>query len=584
MEHLWSDALSILNGDEREWKQMIPRDLDDEEFYGREHVRALLAMRTSFRKGDKFIRIVRSFLLVITHSSFLDCLSVDTFVGGLYSFIAGTNGTRAVPFFQCLCETLVNIHVDTISLTAISETVDTTLAATTLDATAIALRELLRRESRARFNDDLPILLDSMEAIIEAFRKEAQSLVILRQIGEIRAMVARATGLLVHEQDHWEAPTPATSSYPRASVMPRDRHDNDNEDITKIKIFPTGEEILSDEAEFLPSTNFDQPHFLANQAERHIDTHFRLLRHDTFGELKDYLRGVMYALKNDPLGPKLGLGDFRANQYADASISYIFFDSRRGLGMNISFTQPPIARGKNTAERRRWWEESKRLSEGVLMSFVSLHQGEMQHLFFTVTEKNTDASKDHGLSNQEHRGTITAKLASENQGNVESAVRLGYQKAKGLLIEFPGILPSTFIPILENLQDMQRLSRLPFRQWILPDKISDTVEAVKFDLPPPLYARKPGFSFSLKPLLKSNGPQTEDIRIHSTNDLTIIDEMERRTNLDRGQCRGLLAALTQEYAFIQGPPGTGKSFLGIQLMRVLMHCKDIANLGPVVVV
>ncbi len=72
--------------------------------------------------------------------------------------------------------------------------------------------------------------------------------------------------------------------------------------------------------------------------------------------------------------------------------------------------------------------------------------------------------------------------------------------------------------------------------------------------------------------------------IQSIDDPHIVDEMEARTELDHGQCRALLAALTREFAFIQGPPGTGKSYLGIQLMKVLMDCKKTENLGPVVVV
>jgi Zinc finger C-x8-C-x5-C-x3-H type (and similar) len=586
VEQLWNGALAILNGDEREWKQMVPRDLDDEEYFGRQYIKTLLTMRTSFGDYGAFIRLIRPFLLVITHSSFLDCLSVDTFVGGLYNFIGGTNGTRAVPFFQHLCETLVNAHVDTVP-SATAATVETTLI-----ATSTALRELLRRESRARFNDDLPILIDSTENAVQVITREAQSqiaTIVHSQIGEMRAMVARAKGLLVQEEEQEGAltTTTVTSSYPRALVMPRDRHDNDKADITKIKIFPTREEILSDEASFLPSTDLYQPHFLADQVERHIDTHFRLLRHDTFGELTDLLGGLMRAVENDPTNPRLKFGDFRANQYSDAFISYVSFDSRRGLEMNISFTQPSIVRKKPTSERRKWWEESKRLTEGVLLSFISFQHGEIQHLFFIVAEKNTDTSKDHSLTKKDLQGTITVKLASHDQMNVESAIRLSYQKARGLLIEFPGILPATFIPILENLQDMQRLSRLPFRQWILPDRIGDTQEAAKIDIPPPLYARKPGFSFSLNPLLKLGGQHDGGISINpasSASDLTIVDEMEARTDLDRGQCRALLAALTREFAFIQGPPGTGKSYLGIQLMKVLMHLKKTVDLGPVVVV
>jgi hypothetical protein len=230
VEQLWDGALEILNGDEREWKQMVPRDLDDEEYYGRQHIQTILTLRTRFGDYDTFIRLSQAFLLVITHSSFLDCLSVDTFVGGLYNFISGTNGNRAVPFFQHLCDTLVNAHVDTVSL-------DTVIFETTLVAMSTALRELLRRESRARFNDDLPALIESLKNtvhIINGERSQA-SAIVFRQIDEIGAIVDRAKGLLVQEEEQHEAfsAITVTSTYPRNLVIPRDRHDNDKADITE---------------------------------------------------------------------------------------------------------------------------------------------------------------------------------------------------------------------------------------------------------------------------------------------------------------------------------------------------------------
>ena len=279
-EQLWNGALVILNGNDREWKRMVPRDLDDEEYYGREHIRSLLTMQSYTKDYSTFIRQARPFLLVMTHSSFLDCLSVDTFVGALYNFISGTNGTRAIPFFQHLCQTLVNAHLDT------EDPTTTTAIETTMIAMSTALRELLRRESRARFNEDLPSLIDSIEDTVRIVTDKTESqtfTIVLNYLGEVRAIVARAKGLLAQEEEHQELPlttTTNTSTYPRSFVMPRDRHDNDKADITRIKIFPTREEILSDEAEFLPSSDFDQPHYLTDQAERHIDTNFRLLRYD----------------------------------------------------------------------------------------------------------------------------------------------------------------------------------------------------------------------------------------------------------------------------------------------------------------
>ncbi|KEF56837.1 uncharacterized protein A1O9_07027 [Exophiala aquamarina CBS 119918] len=579
MEQLWKGALAILNDGSREWKQRLPRDLDDEQYFGREHIKTLLAMRATFYSRDIFIRIVHPFLLVITHSSMLDCLSVDTSVGGLYNFIGGTNGTRAVPFFQHVCDTLVSTSVDESFLATAA------MLGTTLIGVTTTLRELLRREPRTRFNDDLPALADFVENAIQVITGVSQSqmaMIVLGHINEIRAMVARAKGMLLNDGEQEELPSTTTgSSYPRSITMPRDRHDNDKADITRMKIFPTNEEIISDEPDFLPSTDLDQPHFLTDQAERHIDTHFRLLRHDTFGELKNLLGGLMHAVKNDPLNPKFNFGNFRANQYTNALISYVSFDSRPGLEFNISFAQPSLVRKKPTSERQRWWEESKRLSEGTLLSFISIQQGEIRHLFFTVSDKNTDAGKDHGLTKREHQGTITARLANQDEVNVQSAVGLSYQKVRGTLIEYPGILPATFIPILENLQDMQRLSRLPFRQWIIPDKVDNEQAAAKMDITPPLYAQEAGFEFSLEPLLKSNPLFVGGVYISPaslSSQATVIDEMEARTDLDRGQCKGLFAALTREYAFIQGPPGTGKTYLGIQLMKVLMHYQFLEHL------
>ncbi|KAK8149294.1 hypothetical protein G3M48_007543 [Beauveria asiatica] len=93
--------------------------------------------------------------------------------------------------------------------------------------------------------------------------------------------------------------------------MPSDRHDNDKTDVADMNIFPTRADIFSDVVEFLPSTDPEQPHFLTDKSQRHIDTLFRLLRQDTFGELN--------------------FGNLRANRYPKAVISFISFSGRRGL-------------------------------------------------------------------------------------------------------------------------------------------------------------------------------------------------------------------------------------------------------------
>ena len=236
------------------------------------------------------------------------------------------------------------------------------------------------------------------------------------------------------------------------------------------------------------------------------------------------------------------------------------------------------------SDRRTWWEESKRLEEGALLCFVSLIGTQSSILFFTVSDKCTDTKKDFSLSSDAQQSTIAAKLATWNQNDMELLIRLSCQNTPGALIEFPGVLLATFIPILENLQNMQQQSRLPFRQWILPDRIGTNKTSTLLAVPPPLYARNRGFTFSLKEILKN---PLDDFALSPNtpvSDAATIDELEARTSLDRGQCQALVAALFREFAFIQGPPGTGKSYLGVHLMRVLLACKVKANLGPIVVV
>ena len=74
---------------------------------------------------------------------------------------------------------------------------------------------------------------------------------------------------------------------------PGSRHDNDHIDIGDIEIFPTFGEVMSAREEFLPSTDFRQPHFLGDAHLRYLDTYFRLLRHDIFGQLVDFLHQIM---------------------------------------------------------------------------------------------------------------------------------------------------------------------------------------------------------------------------------------------------------------------------------------------------
>ena len=579
-------SFCVVNSDDRDWKQSLPKDLDNGEYSGRHHIRALMGTRAQSSQYEEFIEASRSFLLVVTHTAMIDCLSVDTYIGSLYNSISGANGTRAIPFFQHLCKIIATVLGES------AQPIRPQRLESILIALVAALSEILRREFRARYNDDLPDLIDSLEAAAQLINERgsnpASGLIINRAI-EFRALVARASGLLSEETgtDFDVRPTSLLySSYPRDVVIPGGHHDNDQADITRISIFPTRAEIVSEAQEFLPSTDRDQPHFLSSKSERHIDTYFRLLRHDVFGSLKDILGSFMKSVMNDPnqlTNANLELGDTRIYTYSKAVVKYLMLDSRKGLQAQISFPHPNRMRGDSAVDRRRRWEESKRLEEGVLLSFVSTQESNVKHQFFMVDERSTDTNRDGSLTHNVNTATITIKLTTRDEQAIEALLDLSRQKIRGILIEYPNVLPATFVPVLANLQNMQRLGQLPFCEWILPDLVHGTLGA-NLDVPPPLYARCAGFAFPLFSILKE-GACNMSLHPLSTDDNARRNaELEANTGLDHGQCVALIAALTREYAFIQGPPGTGKSYLGVELMKVLLAVKNTAHLGPIIVV
>ncbi|KAM0142251.1 hypothetical protein ACHAO1_001466 [Botrytis cinerea] len=585
IEILWEGALNILDGEDRDHKQMVPQDLENDEFFGREHIRVLLEMMTHTNGAGTYVKLVQPFLDVMTHQALLDCLSIDTCVGNLYNFISGSNGSRAIPFFQNLISHLLEIHY--LSNKASTDSIERTLI-----AISTCLRELLRRERHALFHDDLPNVVASLEnsvAIIGVDRNSAAFAIIPSRIQEIQGMIARAKGLL-HQEDQQQVDgvsTAVVSTYPREITLPQGRHDNDHMDITSIRILPTEGEIRSEAVEFLPSTDVDQPHFIADPAARLLDTHFRLLRHDVFGELKSVLGGLILSIEAEPSlleDSRLNFANVRAHSYAKAQVAGIAFKHRRGLEVQISFSNPPQLARKSEKERGKWWEMSKRLTEGVLLCLLSFNGTKCTPIFLTVTRKSPHFDLDHSLVLNKPRSIVTAKLATRSFNDLESLALLNSSSATGILVELPSVILATFTPILENLQDMQRLNRLPFRQWILPDR-RQLGSSATLNIPPPLYARGSRFAYSLDSILQdsSGGNLLIKPSESSFDDAGLIDQIEQRTELDRGQSEALLAALLREFCHIQGPPGTGKSFLGVKLVKVLLSCQT-ARLGPIIIV
>lgn len=584
---VWDMALEVLDGDDRELQQKVAKDLVDEDTNGLGAVLSALTVRDA--ASEPSLSITRDFLKVVTHPALLDCLSVDQYVGTLYGFIAGANGDRAIPYVTHICSCLHDIQSQAAQAGPRSTNTDEIVT-----LILKLLHELLRRERRMLFNDELPALFSALDIAVDTIASRHTS---ANRIGAMKQMLKSSTGLLAAPTSHETPPIAGgpgvVSTFPLEALVPGHRHDNDHVDISRIKIFPTLGEITHDQSDYLPSTNFLRPHFLENPVQRYIDSAFRLLRHDTFGTLKDELNVVLHGMREGtPHNLLLRHSQTRAYLYTGAAIHHIAVDEKRGFEAHVSFAPPPQLRGKSKAEQQRWWQDSPRLAEGGLACFAaSSGDGGGQHiLFMVVSDKNTSSghtkNRSHLVPIENHPSSITLKLAVTNEDDFRVLLRLYQEKVRGVLVDVSSLIPATFVHILRNLQEMMQVGEVAFHQWIVPSAALGSGnhgagEGEAANIPPPSYARRPGFVFRLDSIaVDSRGALTIDPAAPEAVELDVLVE---RTGLDTGQCRGLIAALTREYALIQGPPGTGKSYVGVKLVQVLLAHKRSAGLGPIIV-
>ncbi|KAF5240849.1 hypothetical protein FAUST_4149 [Fusarium austroamericanum] len=574
----WKRALELLDEDNPAQHQDIARDLANDDYHGLQFIVDAAENGSSDAKENLPASYV--FTQVISHANLMSSLSTEACVGTIFTVFAGMNGERGTGLFSSMCEQALE------STELFSELLGTTTQAA-LRVIITALSQLLNKVPRTQFCDELPDLIEQMDKVISMIAEDAPP----KELEEVSAhfkllkrLVTAANDRLAASEDTSDKPKnlkAIASTFPRDLEIPGGRHDNDFADISKIAILPTYEEVTSEQVEYLPSTNFTEPHVLADPLQRYIDSMFRLVRHDILGPVKDILRDLLQS--DDLLNGRLSNPDPQAQVYLESSIEAFVSSKKHGTEAVLSFEPPAQILGKTAEQQKAWWKASSRLGQGTLVCFVSPTPGRTSLLFFQVTCKSTSSSdlketdeRTSSIAPLQGLPSITVKLANHNREDFLLLAKLYTTKAVGVLVDFNGVILDTFVPILRNLQTIKCENQIAFQQWILPS--TDEERSVTT----PAYARRLDFTFSLRSITKDKG--TDLVLDPEFPENLDIQELERATGLDQGQCRGLVDALTREYALIQGPPGTGKSYLGVQLLRVLLAAKQKAHLGPIVII
>ncbi|SMR53254.1 unnamed protein product [Zymoseptoria tritici ST99CH_1E4] len=526
------------------------------------------------------------FLKAITHTNVLSSLLLRAKVITIYNIIyaADGSGERAAALFSRLATHLLDLVV------ADSATGDIELSEDhleMLEATIYAFTMMVECNVPARAN---PAFLPAARNFTTIFEVLPSSTLFatskarnnLRKLQQLLGI-----GQALPDTTSGQHVLGARATFELAKELPGklsedgSRHDNDHDEIRKILILPTLQEIQSSRNEYLP---------FADPCEWHIkglpgllDRNFRLLREDTVGQLRDAAKSELERLQNPFAQAETKHRGARIFVYNDVQIVSAAFDNYHGMHFAMRFSRPSGNHQRSKGGREEWWELSRRLGQDALICLLG---SSGSATFFVVLAQGRDAlkptqlQKNFDLTSDPENAYVVVKpvdphfdfLALLNAFSKES-------ETTHSIVEFPGVLLPAFEPTLRALQRISESLDTPFPSILAPVSAPDD-PSKEMTVPPPTYATRPGFRFNLSKITTG----AEQFSFAPTDDIdNATAQLADKSSLDLGQARAVVSSLSRCFAAIQGPPGTGKSYTGVQLIRVLLANKTTTAIGPIIV-
>ncbi|KAI1371941.1 P-loop containing nucleoside triphosphate hydrolase protein [Hypoxylon crocopeplum] len=511
---------------------------------------------------------IRPLFLILTEPRVLRSVILEVHTGTIYNVAFGNNAGR----LEVLFNFLINL-----SKKWQSPLVDENDGPKSqfLELCTAILAKMIDCNPKALSNETVPPIVSRLLESIKTLDKADRGFWSLQATSHLE-YIQRRLGLVK------EAPqdvTPKSRKPDNATfVMPRDlpgllsadgpRHDNDFEDITKIRILPTMPEIRSGRTDYRPLCDPFKLHLPGIQGV--IDRHFRLLREDMVGQLKESINEELQLLDAPQNGTITKVqNSIRRYSYNVADILDATCTRRCGLEFCLKIQQPPSASKLTRDAREDWWNLSKRLEIGALVCLIEKGTA----VFCIVSEstmrpdpvrKSPRKIDENGEVIEKRNLYSNEEFAETDLGVMLRACQPG-QSVQRSLVEFPGVLLPSFKPTLSALQQISKTLDLPFIDLLAPMSDGPT----KISIPPPLYTTKPDFKFNLRCL--------------TSDDRDLLFSSEDDTN-PQELSRALLNALKRGLALIQGPPGTGKSYTGKAIIKVILANKKTARIGPILCV
>ncbi|KAI7220673.1 hypothetical protein KC333_g2243 [Hortaea werneckii] len=535
------------------------------------------------------------FLQVITHKNVMASAILKPRLTTIYNIVWGEGGQQAIKLFSAVAQ-----HLQTLRLMGQEEESSTnTTAIHAIECALTALDKLIEVNTSAQVHDGLKRVAEAFAILFnEPMTDEVRFAVKPSQRHLRRAEQRLGLGQAIPTQSEGkqhngdsafftlERPGPG-----RLNIDGVPRHDNDNVDIREISILPTTLEIQFTGAEYLPLADPTQWHI--GGLEGLLDRHFRLLRADTVGQLRDTAKTELARLLSPEVRDSSQQNKQRTSRafvYGNATIVDVTFTSRSGIELAISFDQPKNVQRKNKNERKDWWQTSKRLNDDALVCLLSSLGSA---IFLTVVpepkppkkdatkgEQQVPIHKQYDLWSDEQRAHVIVKPAQQDGIGLILSELSSRGNAHLSLVEFPGVLLPAFQPTLRAMQRLSETLEVPFADVLAP--VSTTANPTRdVEIQAPNYATRPDFQFDLSAV--TTGEKV--LRFTPGRDVeSVAAELAQYSSLDHGQAEAVVSSLSRSLALIQGPPGTGKSYTGVQLIKILLAHKKSCNLGPILCV
>ncbi|KAL0261608.1 hypothetical protein SLS55_003038 [Diplodia seriata] len=537
-------------------------------------------------KLRRFLTYHMHFFQIITHPDVLSSIILEQPLGSLFTFLYGINGQRTIRLFSSITDLLSNVAGDATPTGSLSMT-------DVFQLTFQVFAKIIDINGGAQINPDIANLAEVFSSLLDQLVEEH---------GEAACEKPRASLIRIQQRMGIGQAIPHLANKPNPPVkqisfgIPIDhpghlssngpRHDNDHGDIREIEVLPTWQEVKSLRPEYLPVK--DPATWHKSGVQGLLDRHFRLLREDTVGQLRDAVQAELSRMEAPDIhstNQQNGRQGLRTYTYRGVSVADFSIDRKAGLRCQISFPQPPQVRDMSASKRLEWWTQSRRLQPDALVCLLD-KTGLL--LFCSVAPEPSrprgasksaeDKSAEEGkrdLHADSEVAFLELCLVDQSDQHIIDLLRRCWNFRQMSLVEFPGVLLPAFQPTLKALQQMSLTGDVPFSEFLAPGQ--DAAGVVR--VPPSAYARRPNFSFSLSSI--TNGSRNIQLSPQREFDAT---ELAQSSSLDYAQARAVVDSLTQSFALIQGPPGTGKSYTGIALIKVLLDNRTAANLGPIVCV